>query len=61
MTMKIKIERDEKIELIRALKVGVLDTDKIPSIKKVLDNAQPAKLLTKAQAVELLRELENEY
>lgn len=59
--MKIKIDRVEKIEILKALKSGCLDTDKIPAIKKVLDNAQPARVLTKKEAAELIKTLENEY
>lgn len=58
--MKIKIEREEKIVLLKALKDGFLDTDMIPELKKVLDLAQPARFLTKKEAQELLNQIENE-
>lgn len=59
--MKIKIEREEKIVLLKALKDGFIDTDKIPQLKKELDKALPARLLTKKEAAEYLKKLEHEY
>lgn len=58
--MKIKIEREEKIVLLNALKDGFLDTDNIPELKKILDNAQPARILTKQEVKEYLNQIENE-
>lgn len=58
--MKIKIERKEKIALLKALKDGFLETDNIPELKVVLDNAQPARILTKQEAKEYLSQIENE-
>lgn len=58
--MKIKIEREEKIVLLKALKDGFFDTDNLPELKKVLDLAQPARFLTKKEAQELLNQIENE-
>ncbi|GAB6013379.1 hypothetical protein [Viscerimonas tarda] len=58
--MKIKIEREEKIVLLKALKDGFLDTDMIPELKKVLDLAQPARVLTRQEAKEYLNQIENE-
>lgn len=57
--MKIKIEREEKIVLLQALKDGFFDTDNLPELKKVLDLAKPARFLTKKEAQELLKDIEN--
>lgn len=59
LKMKIKIEREEKIVLLQALKDGFLDTDNLPELKKVLDLAKPARILTKEEAQELLKDIEN--
>lgn len=39
--MKIKINRQEEFELLQALKDGVLDTEKIPVLHKVLSEKRP--------------------
>ncbi len=60
MTMIIRINRDEKIVLLKALKDGFIDTDKIPALKKLVDEREPARFLTKQEARELLNKIENE-
>lgn len=58
--MKIELKKQDKAELLKALSAGVLDTDTIPELKKVLDAAQPARVLTKAEAKDLITNLEKE-
>jgi hypothetical protein len=55
--MEIQINRAEKLELLKACQTGVLDTDKIPELKKMIDLRQPAKLLTREQAKEFMEEI----
>lgn len=55
--MKIKITRELKILLIRALQDGVLDTEDIPE----LHTLTPARTLTKEEARELWADLEKKY
>lgn len=59
--MKIEINRAEKLELLNALQSGILDTDKIPALKTIIDNAKPARILSKQEAKELLKDIENNY
>lgn len=39
--MKITINREEKIELLKAVKSGVLDTTKIPRIETEIRGSNP--------------------
>lgn len=52
--MKIKLTQQQKIELLKAVKTGYLDTAIIPE----LHLREPARLLTKAEAKELMNDLE---
>jgi len=58
--MKIEISRAEKLELLKALQSGVLETDRIPALKLVLDKRRPARVLTPAEAKEYLGWIESE-
>lgn len=58
--MRLKIEKHEKVEMLKALKEGFLETDNIPTLKEALDKAQPARILTKEEAREFLTKIENE-
>lgn len=57
--MRINLDKSDKIELLKALKTGVLDTDTIPELAKVMKLHEPARILTKEEARELLQELES--
>ncbi|KAB2836067.1 MAG: hypothetical protein F9K49_02560 [Caedimonadaceae bacterium] len=39
--MLIKLTKPEKVELLNALKTGVIDTRKIPALDKVLNEHRP--------------------
>lgn len=39
--MLIKLSKPEKVELLNALKTGVIDTRKIPALDKVLNEYRP--------------------
>lgn len=54
--MKIKITKELKILLIKALQDGVLDTEKIPEFRLLV----PARVLTKEEAAVFLQKLEDE-
>ena len=59
--MKIKITRNEKIALLEALKMGVIDTEKIPSLKRVLNEVRPdisVKEISDAELDQRIAELE---
>lgn len=58
--MRVKIEKQEKAALLKALKDGFIETDNIPALKAVLDNSAPARILTKEEAKELIKQVENE-
>ena len=60
--MKIVINRAEKIALLEALKMGVIDTENIPSLKKVLNEVRPdlaVKQMSDEQLNERIAELES--
>lgn len=59
--MKIELTKDHKIELLKALKTGVLDTDVIPELKEAMHLHEPARILTKKEAKELIEKLEENY
>lgn len=59
--MKIELNKAHKIELLKALKAGTLDTDSIPELKALLALHEPARVLSRAEAKGLIKELEKEY
>jgi hypothetical protein len=59
--MIVKIDRETKIELLKALKIGYLDTANIPELNKIIMTREPARVLTKQEARELWQSMENEY
>jgi hypothetical protein len=58
--MKFEIKRAEKLELLKAIQTGVMDTDRIPALKTELDKAKPARILTKEESKEFINQIENE-
>lgn len=58
--MIIEINKAEKVQLLKALQLGFIDTDKIPALKTELDKAQPARILTKEESKEFINQIENE-
>lgn len=59
--MKIKINRNEKIALLDALQTGVLDTDRVPALKKVFKETRPdiaVKEMSDAELDQRIAELE---
>ena len=59
--MKIKIDREVKIALLKSLKNDYLDTEDIPTINELLKKYEPARTLTPQEAKEYLQELEQNY
>lgn len=59
--MKIELNKEHKVTLLKALKAGILDTDTIPELKAFLALHEPARVLSRAEAKELMNELEKEY
>jgi hypothetical protein len=59
--MIIKIDRDTKIRLLQAMKDGYMDTANIPVLDEIVAVREPARILTRKEARELLQELEKEY
>lgn len=55
MTMKIRITKEQKIELLKACQTGVFDTKIFPELYL----REPARVLTKEEARELWRDLDN--
>lgn len=53
--MKIKLSKIQKIQLLEAVKTGFFDTAIVPE----LDLRTPARVLTKEEARELWRDLDN--
>ena len=53
--MKIKLTKDQKIELLKAVQTGEFDTEIIPELRKY----EPARILTTAEAKTLWNDLEN--
>ncbi len=40
--MKIKLDKQSKIEMLKAIQIGILDTDKISELKTFIDNLSPS-------------------
>ncbi|GHT06788.1 hypothetical protein AGMMS49525_15440 [Bacteroidia bacterium] len=59
--MIIKINRKEKIELLKALKMGYIDTEKIDTLNDLVTKYRPARDLTKEEIIQLEKWLEEEY
>ncbi len=59
--MILNIDRTLKLELLKALKAGQLDTDRIPELKQALDIREPARVLTKGEARDLIHELNTNH
>ena len=59
--MRIPIDRGLKVELLHSLKRGYLETENIDVLNKLVIEREPARVLTKQEARELWRELENEF
>ena len=59
--MEINLTRDDKIELLKACQSGILNTANLPALNKILENAQPARILTKQEAQEYITTIEKEY
>jgi hypothetical protein len=61
--MIIQIDRGVKIALLNALKSRYLDTEKLPELEEAIRRGiWPAgRLLTREEAQELIRSLEEEY
>lgn len=59
--MILNIDRALKLELLKALKAGQLDTDRIPELKQALQAREPARILTKQEAKELINQLESKH
>ena len=59
--MIIEINKAEKVQLLKALQLGFIDTDKIPALKTELDKAKPARILTKEESKEYKDQIENEW
>lgn len=60
--MKIKIDKPAKIELLNALRSGILDTEKIQAIQTVLNEVRPDLKFAEMSDEELdarITELEN--
>lgn len=53
--MKIKLTKDQKVELLKAVQSGFLDTEIIPE----LHLREPARVLTREEARQLWISLEN--
>lgn len=51
--MLIKLSKPEKIELLNALKTGVIDTRKIPALDKVLNEYRPDLAMAELSDAEL--------
>lgn len=59
--MKIKLNNTERLELLKAWKSGILDTDRIKQLKEMVEKSSPARTLTKEEAKELWKSIEEEY
>lgn len=59
--MKIKLNNAERLEMLKAWKSGILDTDCIKQIKSLVEKHEPARTLTKEEAKELGKDIEKEY
>lgn len=59
--MKIKLNNTERLELLKAWKSGILDTDRIKQLKEMVEKYSPARTLTKEEAKELWKSIEEEY
>jgi hypothetical protein len=59
--MKIKLTVEHKKALLRALQSGILNTDEIPELRALVELREPARILSKEEATDLLKTLENEY
>jgi len=60
--MLIDLNRNEKIELLNAIKTGVLNTSRVPALQKVLNEVRPDIRLKNMSDSELdvyITELEN--
>ena len=53
--MKIKLTKSQKVELLKCIQSGFLDTEIIPELRKY----EPARILTTAEAKALWNDLEN--
>lgn len=53
--MKIQITKEQKIEMLKAIQTGILNTEIFPE----LINLEPARTLTKEEARELWNDLDN--
>lgn len=59
--MKIKLNNAERLEMLKAWKSGYLDTDRIKQLKVITEKSGPARTLTKEEAKELWKSIEEEY
>jgi len=59
--MKIKLNNAERLEILKAWKSGYLDTARIKPLKEMVEKSGPARTLTKEEAKELWKSIEEEY
>jgi hypothetical protein len=57
--MKIQLKKSDKIELLKAIGTGYLDTEKIPELDIIIKEREPAKLLSKEEARQFIIDLNN--
>ncbi len=59
--MKIKLDKQAKIGLLKAIQIGILDTDTISELKTLVEKYRPARVLSPKELREYMNQIEEEY